>query len=81
VKNQHSHQQSDDHSKEAAARTERRRALLRRKTKQAVGKAVRLAEDAAIKGASMSVRVARLAIQRIGRTDGGSRRSRIDVED
>lgn len=81
MKNQNPNQQAGGRSKDAEKKTERRRRMLRRKTKRVARKAVRLAESVAFRGAATSLRAARLVIQRIGRTDDGPRRKRINVAD
>lgn len=79
MKNQNPSQQSGGGSTNAEDRMESRRRALRRKTKRVAGKAVRLAEDVALKTAATSLRVARQLVQRIARVDDGPRRKRINV--
>jgi len=82
MKNQNPSQQSGGRSKNPPQdRMERRRRTLRRKAKRAAGGGVRLAEDVALKGAAISLRVARMVVQRVGRVDDGPRRKRINVAD
>jgi hypothetical protein len=66
-------QSSRDSSKDAQALTERRRQTLRREGKRAIKGVVRMAENAALKGASEAFRVARKLNKPI--------RRRIDLSD
>lgn len=81
MKNQNPSQQSGGRSENAENRMEMGRRALRRKSKRVARRAVRLAEDVALKGAATSLRVARQVVQRIGRVDDGPRRKRINVAD